>query len=94
MNKLSSLENIDVVIGESSNRESYLLALKEYRELYQAERNIMLVIAACFVFFVFHRILYNIRKYAELEYDLQEHNLKVSGGKSAALTDRQKEMLG
>ena len=36
-----------------------------------AERNILLAISACFVFFVFQRLVYNLRKYAELEHDVE-----------------------
>ena len=63
---------MDLVIPESGNREGYIMALKEYREFYLAERNILLVISACFTFFVFQRLLYNIRKYAELEHDIED----------------------
>jgi hypothetical protein len=68
MTELGSLDNIDLVIPKTHNREGYLVALKEYREYYLAERNIMLAVSACFTFFVFQRLLYNIRKYAELEH--------------------------
>jgi hypothetical protein len=55
------------VIPRGNNKEGYLLALKEYREFYMAERNIMLTISAVFAFFVFQRLFYHIRKYAETE---------------------------
>ncbi len=70
INELGSLDNIDLVFPKTHNREGYLVALKEYREFYLAERNIMLVISACFTFFVFQRLLYNIRKYSELEHEI------------------------
>ena len=78
---MGGLENIDLVMPENANREGYLLALKEYRELYLAERNILLVISACFVFFVFQRLLYAIRRYAEFEHDLAvDHIRKTDSG--------------
>ena len=50
-----------------------MMALKEYREYYLAQRNIMLVISALFAFFVFRRLLYNIRKYAQIEAKILKH---------------------
>lgn len=43
------------------------MALKEYREYYLSERNILLTVSAIFMFFVFQRLIYNIRRYAETE---------------------------
>ena len=77
MNELGSLNNIDLVFPKTHNKEGYLVALKEYREYYLAERNIMLVVSACFTFFVFQRLLYNIRRYSELEHEIEECQSKA-----------------
>lgn len=41
--------------------------LKEYREYYMAERNIMLSSSALFIYFVFARLMFNINKLSEIE---------------------------
>jgi hypothetical protein len=53
-----------------------MMALKEYREFYMAERNIMLAVSALFIFFVFQRIFYNIRKFSETEAEVAK--LKIN----------------
>lgn len=52
---------------KAENSESYLQLLREYKEYYLSERNIMLACSALFIYFVLQRLFYNIRKYAELE---------------------------
>lgn len=51
--------------------------LKEYREYYLAERNIMLTLSALFIYYVFQRLLFNIRKLADEEHR-QAHPLDKS----------------
>ncbi len=46
--------------------------LKEHREYYLAERNILLTCSALFVYFVYQRLFFNIRKLADEEHR-QEH---------------------
>ena len=82
---MGGLENIDLVVPESDNREGYLMALKEYREFFLAERNIMLVLSALFTKFVFQRLLYNIRRYAELEHDMLEVREKGTNPKDMGI---------
>jgi hypothetical protein len=50
------------------------MQLKEYREYYMAERNILLSFAALFIFFAFQRILHNIVTYAETEHRISAIN--------------------
>jgi hypothetical protein len=61
------------------------MALKEYREFFLAERNIMLVLSALFTKFVFQRLLYNIRRYAELEHDMLEVREKGASPKDMGI---------
>ena len=68
----AALETLNLI--PASSRQNYLLQLKELREYYLAERNIMLSLAAFFVFFVFQRMFYNVVKLAELEH--QVHIIK------------------
>ena len=51
---------MDLIQGQGN--ESMIGILKEYREYYMAERNIMLTCSAMFVYFVFQRLMFNIRK--------------------------------
>jgi hypothetical protein len=52
--------------------ESMIGTLKEFREYYLAERNIMLTASCCFVYFVFQRLFFNIRKLTNEEH-IQEN---------------------
>lgn len=45
-----------------------MIQLKQYREYYLAERNIMLASSALFIFFAFHQLFINILKYSGTEY--------------------------
>ena len=58
-----SLKDLDLL--SSSNQEDYMSQLKEYREYYMAERNILLSFSALFTFYAFYRILHSIIKYSE-----------------------------
>jgi len=57
------LERMDLLKNEGG--ESMIGVLKEQREYYLAERNIMLTLSALFVYFVYQRLLFNIRKLAD-----------------------------
>jgi hypothetical protein len=61
---------MDIVKSETG--ESMIGVLKEHREYYLAERNIMMTCSALFVYFVFQRLMFNIRKLADEEHR-QEH---------------------
>lgn len=51
--------------------------LKEYREYYMAERNIMLSSSALFIYFVFARLMFNINKLSEIENGEPAQNAEV-----------------
>lgn len=57
---------------KTDHSESVMGMLKEHREYYLAERNIMLTCSALFVYFVFQRLMFNIRKLADEE-NRREH---------------------
>ena len=56
------MDKFEVV--RTPHNENIIGVLKEYREYYLAERNIMLTCSALFVYFVFQRLMFNIRKLA------------------------------
>jgi hypothetical protein len=45
-----------------------MIQLRQYREYYMAERNILLASSALLIFFAFHQLFKNILKYSETEY--------------------------
>ena len=71
-------ERMDVV--KTHENESHIGVLKEHRELYLAERNIMLTCSALFVYFVFQRLAFSIRKLAN-----EEHMQENPGAESVIL---------
>jgi hypothetical protein len=63
---------LDLVHGHHGHSiESTILTIKEYREYYMSERNIMLTASAFFAYFIFDRIFFNIRKLADIENQIE-----------------------
>ena len=47
------------------------MTIKEYREYYMSERNIMLTSSALFAYFIFNRIFASILKLADIENQIE-----------------------
>lgn len=47
--------------------EDTISTIKEYKEYYLSERNIMLTSSAFFAYFIFDRVFHSIRKLADIE---------------------------
>jgi hypothetical protein len=56
--------------------EDTILSLKEYKEYYMSERNIMLTSSAFFAYFIFDRVFFNIRKLADIENQIDNPDQK------------------
>ena len=63
------LDNFDMI--KKSQEENYLLMYKKYRELYMAERNFMLTFSALFIYYVYQRFLFAIRKLVTIENEME-----------------------
>ena len=62
------MEKLDLVRGHHGHSmEDTISTIKEYKEYYLSERNIMLTSSAFFAYFIFDRIFHNIRKLADIE---------------------------
>jgi hypothetical protein len=63
------LTTMDVAKG--TGHDNMIDVLKEHREYYLAERNIMLTCSALFVYFVLQRLFFSIRRLADEEHRIE-----------------------
>jgi hypothetical protein len=72
-----SLEELDLVTSHHGHSiEDTITTIKEYKEYYMSERNIMLTSSAFFAYFILDRIFASIRKLADIENQIEHPEQK------------------